>query len=81
MPRARHPRPAQDDTKCFDRPEDSNVSTDGMVHGLKGCQDGDWLYQRDADSFFVTEEDGFLDALTPLATAFANHGREDSSSR
>jgi hypothetical protein len=71
--------PCANDPNCFDRQadRDANVASDGMVHGLRACQDGDWLYQRDADSFFLTEEGGFLDALTPLATAFANHGRED----
>jgi hypothetical protein len=69
--------PCAGDPNCFDRAADSDVSSDGMVHGLRQCADGDWLYQRDADSFFLTEENGFLDALTPLATAFANHGRED----
>ncbi|MGH7435830.1 MAG: hypothetical protein ACRENE_09160, partial [Polyangiaceae bacterium] len=71
------PDPCATDPNCFDRAVDSDVSTDGMVHGLRSCPDGQWLYQRDADSFFLTEENGFLAALTPLATAFANHGRED----
>jgi hypothetical protein len=48
-----------------------------MVHGLRNCQSGEWLYQRDTDAFFVTEEAGFLDAITPLATAFVDHARED----
>jgi hypothetical protein len=69
--------PCATDPNCFDRAQDSDVASDGKVHGLRSCQDGQWLYQRDADSFFLTEEAGFLDALTPLATAFANHGRED----
>ncbi len=69
--------PCASDPNCFDRPEDDNVAADGMVHGLRACTDGGWLYQRDTDSFFLTEENGFLDALAPLATAFANHGRED----
>jgi hypothetical protein len=69
--------PCAKDANCFDRQVDNDVATDGMVHGLRACQDGQWLYQRDTDSFFLTEENGFLDALTPLAKAFANHGRED----
>jgi hypothetical protein len=71
------PDPCVNDPNCFDRQEDNDVASDGMVHGLRACADGDWLYQRDTDSFFLTEENGFLDALTPLAKAFANHGRED----
>ena len=69
--------PCASDPNCFDRQADSDVAADGMVHGLRSCPSGQWLYQRDADSFFLTEENGFLDALAPLATAFANHGRED----
>jgi hypothetical protein len=69
--------PCANDPNCFDSSADNDVSADGMVHGLRGCADGDWLYQRDQDAFFITEENGFLTALTPLASAFVNHGRED----
>lgn len=69
--------PCENDPNCFDRQADNDVASDGMVHGLRACADGQWLYQRDTDSFFLTEENGFLDAITPLAKAFANHGRED----
>jgi hypothetical protein len=69
--------PCATDPNCFDQASDRDVASDGKVHGLRSCQNGQWLYQRDTDSFFLTEEAGFLDALTPLATAFANHGRED----
>jgi hypothetical protein len=69
--------PCANDPNCFDRTADNDVAADGMVHGLRSCKDGDWLYQRDKDAFFITEESGFLDAITPLATVFANHGRED----
>jgi hypothetical protein len=69
--------PCANDPNCFDSSADNDVSSDGMVHGLRSCPDGDWLYQRDKDSFFITEENGFLTALTPLASAFVNHGRED----
>ncbi|HEY2515693.1 MAG TPA: hypothetical protein VGI39_32715, partial [Polyangiaceae bacterium] len=56
---------------------DANVSADGKVHGLRSCQDGDWLPQRGADTIFVWEQFGFFDAITPLLSAFATHGRED----
>jgi hypothetical protein len=69
--------PCANDPNCFDRAADDDVASDGMVHGLRACADGQWLYQRDTDSFFLTEENGFLEALAPLATAFVNHGRED----
>ncbi len=71
------PDPCANDTKCFDSPTDSDVASDGQVHGLRSCSDGDWLYQRDPDTLFAWEENGFLAALTPLANAFVGHGRED----
>jgi hypothetical protein len=71
------PDPCKTDAKCFDSMADNDVAADGMVHGLRSCPDGDWLYQRDPDTLFTWEENGFLSALQPLATAFASHGRED----
>ncbi len=71
------PDPCATDTKCFDSMADNDVAADGMVHGLRSCQDGDWFYQRDADTSFTWEENGFLTALQPLATAFVSHARED----
>ncbi len=71
------PDPCATDTKCFDSMADNDVAADGMVHGLRSCQEGDWLYQRDPDTVFTWEENGFLAALSPLATAFVSHGRED----
>ena len=69
--------PCASDTKCFDSMADSDVASDGMVHGLRACADGDWLYQRDPDTLFTWEKNGFLAAIAPLATAFASHSRED----
>ncbi len=71
------PDPCASDTKCFDSMADNDVAADGMVHGLRSCADGDWLYQRDPDTLFTLEKNDFLAALAPLATAFASHGRED----
>jgi hypothetical protein len=71
------PDPCASDPKCFDRPVDKDVAADGMVHGLRSCADGDWLYQRDPDTLFTWEENGFLAALQPLAKAFTSHHRED----
>jgi hypothetical protein len=48
-----------------------DVAADGMVHGLRSCPDGDWLFQRDQDATFVWEDDGFYSAITPLVSAFA----------
>jgi hypothetical protein len=55
----------------------ANVAGDGMVHGLRSCPDGDWLFQRDQDAIFVWEDLGFYKAITPLVSAFAKHKRED----
>jgi hypothetical protein len=48
----------------------ANVATDGNVHGLRACPDGDWFAQRDQDATFVAENLGFVAAVTPLAKAF-----------
>jgi hypothetical protein len=48
-----------------------DVASDGMVHGLRACPDGDWLFQRDQDATFVWEDYGFYQAITPLLSAFA----------
>ncbi len=71
------PDPCATDTRCFDSMADNDVASDGMVHGLRSCPDGEWLYQRDPDTLFTWEENGFLTALQPLAGAFVDHGRED----
>ena len=54
-----------------------DASNDGLVHGLRQCQSGDWLDQRDPDATMVWENFGFYTAMVPLITAFANKGRED----
>ncbi|MGH7327316.1 MAG: hypothetical protein ACREJX_03090, partial [Polyangiaceae bacterium] len=56
---------------------ESDVDPDGMVHGLRSCTDGDWLYQRDPDATMVWEDFGFYTAMAPMVTAFANHNSED----
>jgi hypothetical protein len=58
-------------------PTAPDASSDGLVHGLRSCSDGDWLFQRDNNTIFVWEDFNFYDGITPLITAFANHGRED----
>ncbi len=58
-------------------PSAPDASSDGLVHGLRSCQDGDHLYQRDNNTIFVWEDFNFYSSITPLVTAFANHGRED----
>jgi hypothetical protein len=58
-------------------PGAADASPDGLVHGLRSCPEGDWLYQRDNNTIFVWEDFDFYSSITPLVTAFANHGRED----
>jgi hypothetical protein len=48
-----------------------DVASDNMVHGLRTCPDGDWVFQRDQDATFVWEDYGFYSAITPLISAFA----------
>jgi hypothetical protein len=54
-----------------------DAAGDGKVRGLRQCSSGDALDERDADGTFITENFGFIAAMTPLVSAFANHGRED----
>jgi hypothetical protein len=70
------PDPCSGDPNCGTA-ADADVATGGMVSGLRSCASGDWLWQRDGDTLFLLEENGFLAALTPLANAFVSHGRED----
>ena len=54
-----------------------DASADGKVHGLRNCPAGQWLQERHPNTIFVLENFGFYQALRPLASAFAKHGRED----
>ena len=58
-------------------PTAADASSDGKVHGLRACADGDWIFQRDKDATFVWEDFGFYKAITPLVSTFAAHKRED----
>jgi hypothetical protein len=62
------PDPCVTSGTCSGAPD---IASDGKVHGLRSCADGDWLFQRDQDATFVWEDLGFYGALTPLVTAFA----------
>lgn len=57
--------------------EDADVAPDGLVHGLRSCQEGQWFEQRNKDALFVLEQFGFYDAIQPTVAAFAGHNRED----
>lgn len=56
-------------------PNAPDASPDGKVHGLRSCQDGQWLPQRQPYSLFYFEQFGFLDAIRPVIEAFAAHGK------
>ncbi len=58
-------------------PNAVDASSDGKVHGLRACPDGQWLNQRGAKTIFTWENFGFYDAMRPVVSAFVKHGRED----
>jgi hypothetical protein len=58
-------------------PTAPDADKDGKVHGLRDCQDGDWLIDRDPDTIFIYEQFGFYSAIAPVIEAVAKHGRED----
>jgi hypothetical protein len=62
------PDPCVTSSTCSGAPD---IASDGNVHGLRACPDGDWLFQRDQDATFVWEDYGFYSAITPLISAFA----------
>jgi hypothetical protein len=62
------PDPCAGGSTCNGAPD---VGADKMVHGLRTCPDGDWVFQRDQDATFVWEDLGFYSAITPLVSAFA----------
>ncbi len=57
-------------------PSDPNYTPGGVIH-LRACADGDWLDQRDPQTVFALETDGFYPAIAPLITPFTNRGRAD----
>lgn len=62
------PDPCVTSSTCSGAPD---IAADGMVHGLRACPTGSWLFDRDQDATFVWEDEGFYAAITPLVTAFA----------
>lgn len=58
-------------------PGAADASSDGYVHGLRICQPGMSVDQKDPDALFVLENFGAFSAFAPMIQAFANHGRED----
>lgn len=68
--------PCRGNSSCGDA-KDADVAPDGLVRGLRNCQDGQWFEQRDKDALFVLEQFGFYDAIQPTVAAFAGHNRED----
>jgi hypothetical protein len=70
------PDPCKGDSSCGS-PEDAAVAPDGIVRGLRTCQEGQWFEQRNKDALFVLEQFGFYDAIQPTVAAFVGHNRED----
>jgi hypothetical protein len=58
-------------------PTAADAAADGMIHGLRNCQDGDWLQQRGHGTLLTWEDFGFYKAMYPLLHAFTSHNRED----
>ena len=58
-------------------PIPNDVDDDGKVHGLRSCQDGQWLAQRNRNTLFMMERVDGYKAFNPLAQAYVKHGRED----
>ena len=58
-------------------PSAPDASPDGYVHGLRTCQQGMSVDEKDPDALFVLENFGAFSAFAPMIQAFANHGRED----
>ena len=54
----------------------AKVASDGKVHGLRSCADGDWMRDRVGDSIFLGETFGMYRALSPMIRAFAAHDAE-----
>ncbi len=58
-------------------PTAPDAASDGKVHGLRNCPDGQWLQQRGKNTLFTWENFGFYDSMRPLLGAFVKHNRED----
>jgi hypothetical protein len=58
-------------------PSEPDTASDHQIHGLRTCDDGQWLDQRDGDTAFALEQIGAFDSLQPLVSAFVAHGAED----
>lgn len=51
-------------------------SPDKKIHGLRTCNEGEYLDQRDPDTLFALEYNHGIEAFAPLAEAFVNHKKE-----
>jgi hypothetical protein len=54
-----------------------DVSSDRKVHGLRTCQDGQYLEDRNRDATFALEQYGLYEAITPMIRMFFRYGKED----
>lgn len=66
------PDPLAGDNTAVDNPP-----VGAVVDGLRTCQDGQWLDQRDANTLFALEYNHGYDAFAPLVEAFVNHDKDD----
>ncbi len=53
-----------------------DVAPDKKIHGLRTCQEGQYLDQRNADTIFAFEYNDGYEAMAPLVDAFVRHGQE-----
>src|SRR5262249_6202800 len=58
-------------------PPPPDVDPDRKIHGLRACQDGQWLDQRNPDTIFALEFFHAYEALSPLTEVFVKHQQED----
>ena len=77
LPRARHRQSVAASGTRDVRAGRTSPATAGPRPAL--CADGDWLYQRDEDATFLSEENGFFDAMTPLVSASASRRTHDGA--
>src|SRR5262249_2149530 len=65
--------------RTIDDPDPSalDAAPDGKVHGLRNCQEGQWLRQRNPNTVFTWEHYDFYRASRPFLAAFVKHRRED----
>jgi hypothetical protein len=54
-----------------------DVAPDGKIHGLRTCQPGQYLRERNPDTIFALEFNRGYEAIQPLVEVFVKFGREE----